>query len=556
MISDKAEVSDFLALLHSAGIREVVLSPGSRNAPFSISLWENSNFNVHVVVDERSAGFIALGMAQQLQRPAVLICTSGTAILNYGPAVAEAFYQRVPLIVASADRPAKWIDQGEGQTIRQSGVFKNFTRFNADINYHNNGGADHGRTQLAKAIRLSMSPPEGPVHLNFPFDEPLYGLTESPTSDIVLGNGISAPESEFKLPDELLQALGEKKKIILLAGQLVPDSALTELVLRVQRNTGIAVLSESHSNLSGDGIITTIDRMLMGMSESEKDESSPELLLTFGGNIISRKVKAWLRKSGCKHWRIDEGGLPEDTFESLQGVIKMHPRDFLVDVATHFSPSEYGNNLLTIQRRIARRAEKIVPEMAFSDLTAIYRILQRLPGEWDLQMGNSSVVRYIQLFDTRSDLRYFGNRGVSGIDGVTSTAVGAASVSGRSTLLITGDIAFLYDSNAFWNGLNTDKLRIIVINNSGGGIFRIIDGPSATPSLGEYFETTHNRSAGYVAKAFDLPFRQCADEQEMAESLDWLFGEEKLAILEILTPRELNDKVLNLYFRELQQSTS
>jgi len=551
MVSDKAEVAYFLSLLQASDITDMVLSPGSRNAPFSISLWQHPHFRVHVVVDERSAGFIALGIAQQSGKAVVLVCTSGTAVLNYGPAIAEAFYQQVPIIVASADRPARLVDQGEGQTIRQSGVLQNIVRYSADILFATPEATVEGQRVLREAVKTALSPPKGPVHLNFPFEEPLYKTTEQV---------VFAPSVEVKrvwengpLPAEMTEHLQTAKKVLLLAGQLPPDNALVDRLADLQERTGMAVMTESHSNLAHPGFISTIDRWLMGLNGEDRSAFMPDLLITFGGNIISRKIKSWLREANCPHWRIDEGGLAENTYSNLRGVVRMHPLEVVEIFRGLLQRSDYSHSLLKINEGIRKSAVEALKSASFSDLTVHERVLKRIPGGWDVQMGNSSVVRYIQLFDSRNDLRYFGNRGVSGIDGVTSTAVGAAWTSERPTLLITGDLAFLYDSNAFWNTLHPRNLKIVVINNNGGGIFRIIEGPSATPSREAYFETTHQRSAMSVAGMYQLPFHRCDSSEELEEAMDWLFNRNDLAILEVHTPREANDIELHNYFRNLQQ---
>lgn len=552
MVSDKREVSDFLNLLSAAGITDVVLSPGSRNAPFSISLHGHPRFRVIPVPDERTAGFIALGRAQQTGRPVVLVCTSGTALLNYGPAVAEAFYQRVPLIVASADRPAEWIDHGEGQSIRQSGVLANITRGWADL--PESRGAEPqrsaNRTAMRRLITLAMGPVPGPVHLNFPLDEPLYRMEEEDQQP-------GEPYGPVRLPTLHLEAcrsdLHQARKVLILAGQLPPDERLTEALNAFAEDTGAAVMSESHSNLSGPYVLSTIDRLISGWSEETRQRYAPDVLITFGHNIISRRVKSWLRASGCAHWRVDEGGVAEDTYRKLKGVLACTPLEWLRAMDGAAQPSPYARALQEENNRVREAARHWITQAPYSDLTAMDVLLRSIPGGWDFQMGNSSVVRYIQLFETRPDIRYYGNRGVSGIDGVTSTAVGAASVSGRPTLLVTGDIAFLYDSNAFWSELRPHNLRIVVINNRGGGIFRIIDGPSTSAALAPYFETTHERSAGEVAGMYRLPFRQVADGAGLRAGLDWLYNREECSVLEICTPREENDRILKDYFRELKK---
>lgn len=554
MVSDKREVSDFLNELIAAGIADIVLSPGSRNAPFSVSLYQNPDFTVIPVADERTAGFIALGRAQQLRKPVVLICTSGTAVLNYGPALAEAYYQRIPLIAVSADRPAEWIDHGEGQSIRQTGVFQNFVRAFADIKAAaSDAQRAENRECISRTIAAAIGPIAGPVHLNFPFEEPLYGLTEWEGGAVGSAQSAALPVNHLS---ECASDIRSAQKILVLAGQLFPTPGLSEALHAWTGARGIAVMTESHSNLASPDFITTIDRLITGWSAEDKKRFAPDVLITFGQNIISRRVKSWLRQSGCVHWRIDEGGYAEDTYRKLKGVIACTPDKWLQAMADVDIISTYASDLRAANTLVREKAEEVVEQLPYSDLTVTRSILRTIPAGWDVQMGNSSVVRYIQLFDTNPALRYFGNRGVSGIDGVTSTAVGAASVTDKPTVLITGDIAFLYDSNAFWTPLRPHNLRIIVVNNSGGGIFRIIEGPSSTPALDDYFETTHSRSAEGIARMYALPFQKVNAASELSSALEWLFGHKGCAILEIRTPRTENDKVLNTYFHAIKSIQS
>jgi 2-succinyl-5-enolpyruvyl-6-hydroxy-3-cyclohexene-1-carboxylate synthase len=303
--------------------------------------------------------------------------------------------------------------------------------------------------------------------------------------------------------------------------------------------------------LADGDFVTTIDRFLAGLDEEKKAYLQPELLITVGHNIISRKIKALLRKANLKHWHVDISGEGLDTLKKLNKVIPLTPTEFFenMNAGIDSSPSDYRDFVLRWNKATSIAANEFMTNVAWSDLQAFHIIQSKLPGGSDIQMGNSSAVRYILLNNTRSDLRYFGNRGVAGIDGCTSTAIGAVHTSGKLTTLISGDIAFFYDSNAFWNNLSKTNLRIIVINNGGGGIFRIIDGPDPKSSaLETYFETAHNRSAAGLAAMYNIPFKRAENSDSLHDALHWLFEQNTCAILEVSTPRLSNSPVLKNYF--------
>jgi 2-succinyl-5-enolpyruvyl-6-hydroxy-3-cyclohexene-1-carboxylate synthase len=562
MISDKKPVQDFIQLLDQHGIREVIICPGSRNAPFSISLSEDSRFRVHSIVDERSAAFIALGMAQQANHTVALICTSGTAALNFAPALAEAYYQRIPILVVTADRPLEWIDQGEGQSIRQRDVYSNYVKASYEIAEEASEGdlVWYNVRIMDEAMRLANEGVRGPVHINFPLREPLYKMTARNSESLKM---IGRADVQLRMSESEVQQLNtriaESNKVMILAGQMRADNQMLEALRTFSKRPNVTVFTEAHSNLSDPTFITTIDRLLAGLSEDDLHFLQPELLITVGHNIISRKIKTLLRRGNIEHWHVDISGEGLDTLKKLSKVIPVTPAEFFENLNPGHESinSEYRDRLLQWNKNTQSGALHFLKSTPWSDLTAFHHIHNRLPSQSDVQMGNSSAVRYLLLSDSRADLDYYGNRGVAGIDGCTSTAVGAAFISQRLTTLISGDIAFFYDSNALWNNLNRSNLKIIVINNGGGGIFRIIDGPdSNSQALETFFETSHSRSAEGMAAMYSIPFAKANDVNTLLSGLDWMYSTQGCAILEVNTPRLENSSILKQYFESLKNSSN
>jgi 2-succinyl-5-enolpyruvyl-6-hydroxy-3-cyclohexene-1-carboxylate synthase len=243
-----------------------------------------------------------------------------------------------------------------------------------------------------------------------------------------------------------------------------------------------------------------------------------------------------------------------DTFDCLQLQCNVRPQDFFNSLKKIESKSEWKRELLSIQENQINQVEAWLPSAVFSDLTVFSSLVKYIPDGMDVQMGNSSVVRYIQLFNQNKNITYFGNRGVAGIDGSTSTAIGAAWKTKKPTLLISGDLSFHYDSNAFWNNYLSSELKVIVINNGGGGIFRIIDGSKDTTHLEQFFETSHSsKSIKGIADLYNLNYFSAANNDELNEALPLFFNQSNVSVLEIFTPKEDNPKALDAFFQHTQK---
>jgi len=543
------------------GMKHVVCSPGSRNAPFVIAFDEHPDITCYVIHDERSAAFFALGLAQMLDSPVGIVCTSGSAALNYYPAVAEAYYQCVPLVVITADRPVEWVDQGDGQTIVQKDVFKNHIRYSCQFseNPQNEDEIWYIEREMAIAFSEGTTSWKGPVHFNVAFTEPLYGTAEILEED---GRIIQRVKGEFHLSNkqsvEIIQSL-ETQKILVICGQLSPDEGLFKELRFFAENSGIAVLVENTSNLVDLKFIHCIDRTLNAITENELKDFSPDVLITIGGAVVSKKIKAFIRKNKPKqHWKIGFEFPFMDTYQSLTHTFETPPISFFKEL-----------NLLTYKKNLSNfgakwkqkdfLAQEKMPvffkHVTFSDISVIETILDYVPESANLHMSNSSIVRYCQLFDPIKSIRYWSNRGTSGIDGSSSTAVGAASIGNQLHVLITGDVSFFYDSNALWNKYLNTNLRIILINNFGGAIFKIIPGPNSSNQLEKYFEAKHEQDAEQICKAFNINYFAASSleqlENQMADFYSFeLNGRPKL--MEIFTPSDTNHLQLEAFFKAIK----
>ena len=537
-----------IELFRAKGIQNIVISPGSRNAPLTIGFTNQPYFNCFSIADERSAAFFALGIAQQTQQPVAVVCTSGSAVLNYYPAFAEAFYSQIPLVVVSADRPLDKIDIGDGQTIRQENVFANHSLFNANLTEEASPTND---ALILSAIDCAVFQ-KGPVHINVPFEEPLYETVEELTVSPTI---ISATSQIVELEnlDQWASIWNQSKKKLVLIGGLNPDAIEQAYLDFLGNDTSVVVMTEVTSNVHHPNFITNIDTIITPFTESDFIQFQPDVLLTFGGMIVSKRIKAFLRKyKPNHHWHVDEWRA-YDTFGCLTHHFVASPNMFFHSFCrlTQRIASNFQENALSIRDRRALKHADYLASIPFTDLKAFDLLLPTIPDEYSLQISNSSPIRYAQLCSISPKVTVFCNRGTSGIDGSTSTAIGAAVGSKKPTILITGDIGFLYDSNALWNNYIPATFKIILINNGGGGIFRILPGHQENTTFTTYFETSHCLTAEHLAKMFRMDYLIASDETRLLQSLDQLYQATTPTLLEVFTPTKINDQILLNYFKHV-----
>lgn len=542
-------ITDIAEICFIKGVEFVVISPGSRNAPLINAFVSRFGTKCISIVDERSAGYFALGLSRIKKAPVVLICTSGTAVLNYSPSLAEAYYQHVPLLAITADRPPEWIDQQDNQTIRQSGVYSNFIKSSyqlpMEIDSEDSLGSAH--EIILAALHDLLLPQAGPVHLNVPLREPLYENLPSASTQIHnLEIDIEGDtDSGYSLPADLKSQWAASGRKMIIHGYSVPDIHITRALKKISDDPQVIIIGE---NISNCGIQEAVSNPELILAHAEEQvDLAPDLLIYFEGQVVSKRLKKFLRKLKIKNtWRI---GLDEyliDTFSKNNSVLNIPPDKFLLELAkycTTGSKSMFKNRWLEESKSTYSKIQSSLSALPFCDLQAFGIIFNTIPENAILELGNSSVIRYSQLFPSREDLVYFSNRGVSGIDGCLSTAVGTAYVNQGITISILGDLSFIYDSNALWNKQLPNNLRIIVINNSGGDIFNLIDGPKQQPHIKSYLQAHHPVSIQKLAEAFNLNYFCCKNEVELRNQLDTFFNSSSnTAVLEIKTTSDQNSK--------------
>ena len=567
-------------------VHHIVIAPGSRNAPITVGLTTHKAFTTYSIVDERSAGFFAIGLSQQLCQPVAVLCTSGSALLNIYPAVSEAYYSRYPLVVLSADRPTYQIDIGNGQTIRQSGVFSKHliseTSLLQDIT-HNRAAIIESNTQqlidvqsipkevesqqktiekyntksLQKVLSAMLSQ-QGPVHVNIPLEEPLYEFHDQ--KDLVVEQVKQPKKPQPKNLKSVQSKWKESKRILVVVGTLLPDTLNAKSISVLAHDPRVVVLHEITSNLHHNNFIAHIDRVIIPIEKQKNSQKifqslTPDLLITMGGMVVSKKIKSLLRSyKGVSHYHVG-ADRPLDTYYLGVQHLQVDPKSFFSDLSSSSdSKANYQDqwHQLSRQREVAHNS--FLANAPFSDLLVFDKIMRVIPKNYLLQWANSSPIRYAQLFPVPTDSQSFCNRGTSGIEGSISTAVGAAVGSDRPTLTITGDLSFFYDANALWNQYIPANFRLIIVNNGGGGIFRILPNAKETPGFETYFETKHKRTAKHMAKQYGLSYQSVRTSIGLRLVLGRFFSKSTRGkILEIRTPSTTNDLVLQSYFKFLSE---
>ena len=540
-----------ISACHQFNIDTVVISPGSRNAPLTVGFSNHLAIQTMSIVDERCAAFFALGIAQKTQKPVAIVCTSGSALLNYYPAIAEAFYSNIPLVVISADRPKHLIDIGDGQTIRQENVFQNHILFSANL-VEEEAKKEFNINLIAEALQIANAK-KGPVHINVPFDEPLYETVDE-LEEFDFPAVIASETKQFVKYNELSKIWNSASKKMILVGVHSPNEVVQNLINHFAEDESVIILTETISNLHHHNCINSIDQLIFSLDENQLKELQPEVLITFGGMIVSKKIKQLLRKNQpTHHWHLD-AQKAMNTFFCLTEFVQDKPEKFLsvINDKSNKIESNFQQKWLQIRNQKRENHQKYLSKIPHSDLKVFEQILESIPTNSQLQLSNSSIVRYAQLFQLHKTLNVFCNRGTSGIDGSTSTAIGAAFAAKNQTVFITGDLSFFYDSNALWNDHIPNNFRIIIVNNAGGGIFRFIPGPKTTNAL-DYFETPHSLTAKQLCKMHNFEYQFAAKTSEVSLSLETFYqAGNQPKILEIFTDKNVNETVLKEYFNFLK----
>jgi len=585
MYSDKENVNILTALLVAHGIHHAVVCPGSRNAPIVHNLNECPDIQCWPVTDERSAAFFALGMAQATDEPVVVCVTSGTALLNLLPAVAEAHYQHRPLVVVSADRPAEWIDQLDGQTLKQPGALEPWVAKSVSLPMvegpaGSNRAMEEERWHCNRLVNEALIEATGDsracVHINVPIREPLFSFTTPalPAERIIHRY---SPMADYDcLCAELLGDLFSSRRPMLVFGQMGRNSF----------SHGVADFLFSHVTTIHEALadfpsVCHIDEVLAcGERDSDcqcPDSLLPDFVLYVGDAIVSKRLKRFLRRAkDARFWRVNSTGQVEDTFQNVRGIMVGDPEFVIESLSRKLSrfyndgndgvtrwQTEYRRLWLKLLRGAAQRADAFIPP--YSQMAAVRLLEQgcgncakREPSAGEpavrFHYANSSAIRLANIY---AHHHVCCNRGVNGIEGSLSTAVGytvacnsnPASVAPTVVYCVIGDLSFFYDQNALWNKNLRRNLRILLLNNGKGGIFSRLPGLGASAASDSLVAGSHDTSAKGVCMQFGVEYRSASDQKTLEKEMTWFISNDNdcVRLLEVFTDVDDDNRAILEY---------
>ena len=553
MFSVKKNVLQTVALLKAYGVKQIVLSPGSRNAPLMQTFSQDAFFECHTIVDERNAAFYALGIIQALQQPVAICCTSGSALLNYAPAVSEAYYQQLPLIVVSADRSPEWIGQMDGQTLPQAGVFGALSKKSVHLPEINNETDEWFCNRLInEALIACAADAPGPVHINIPLYEPLFDYSEKSLPE-VRKIDYSRPRKSVEI-HSFVEKWNKLPKRLIIVGQLFQTPELTELLESLAEKTGCIVFTENLSNSVSPLFISNFNALLYTISEEEKENFSPDLVITLGGHIVSKRLKHFIRQHKPKnHWHLTESGEVVDLFQSLTDLVETQALDFFSKLSAQVI-NEKEKPFFSLWKNASLLIPEPEEDVPFSDISATGDFLKVLPQNSALHLANSSTVRNVQLFQLDKSIKVYCNRGVNGIESTLPSVIGFASVYKNPVYLIIGDLSFFYGLNALWNIQHIKNLRILLINNGGGGIFHLLPGLNETISLKKYVSAEHTTRAKDWTLAAGLSYLSAESQEELKNNLK-IFTDtqtDQSVLLEVSINMEISKQAFQEYYYKLK----
>ena len=548
-------INALISALSQKGLKNVVISPGSRNAPLVMAFQRHTSIKCYSVVDERSAGFVALGMAKKLQETVALLCTSGSAVLNYYPAISEAYYMQVPLIVISADRPSDLLDRWDGQAIHQFEVFKPHIR--SSFNTPDNTDLAQFQTFFdlgVKAYSTSISTIQGPVHINVPLKEPLYANAE----DVFEYPVFELPSSIIPSQNTDLPVIDDNffvnfSKILVLNGAANPSLDCNLILNKIKDRKAVVILSDIISSKHSESSFQNWESIVLNSNDEQKSELLPDLLITTGKMILSKSLKNLLKKSKIKaHWHLAENGYCADTFYSNPSIFKISDQDFFERFEEHL-PEQLNQDYYNVWNKLSA-VHKIKSEGLnvndYNEFNLLVKFLKALPSEkLNLNISNSMSIRLAAYNMDCLDAQWniYSNRGVSGIDGCTSTAMGMALLDSSLNFLITGDLAFLYDVNAFFINEKPQNFKVLIMNNQGGGIFKNIEGPSNMKESDPYLYTPHHFNAKHIASHYNINYISADNQEQFDRGLKEFIQSQDLCFFEVFSDSNHNTEFFNQY---------
>lgn len=539
-------VQIIISLLKEYKVKHLVLSPGSRNVPFVHSVENDSDFTCYSVTDERSAAYFALGLAEELDEPVVLSCTSSTACSNYLPAVQEAKEKGVQLILLTADRDPYYREQMENQMIIQPEMYGFNCKKSVNLPIVNNEHDFWYCERLVNEALLELDHNgKGPVQINFPA---VTGFTKFPNKKLPKCRVIKRIDDKFNNWSEIANELTKYNKILLLFGSNNGYSAsVIENIERFFEKYNCTISVEHMSNLKCKGSLSTY-LATESMSDDESHKYIPDLLITFGGNFSS-DFKNILRNNykNINHWRVAEDGKVVDTFKALNIIFKCKTEVFFEKIN---SIDIISKNDLNYYNLWVKKLNSIkFPDLKFTNFQVIKTVSSKIPENSLLHLGILNSTRMMQFYNLKKNIKVYSNLGAYGIDGSLSTFLGQASSTNGLAFIVLGDLSYFYDLNA--NLINNigSNVRIILINNGGGGEFKYIYGASNINPLEKHICAGHKLNAQNWCKSTIFDYNYAHNQVELDEHLKkFISRSEKPIILEVFTDLDKDGDILRQFY--------
>ena len=561
MYSNKENVNILTSLLLEYGVSDAVVCPGSRNAPIVHNLSVCEAIRCRPVTDERSAAFYALGLSIATRRPTVVCVTSGSALLNVMPAVAEAAYQHVPLVVISADRPQQWIDQLDGQTIPQSDALGRFVRKAVQLpEPHNDEERWLCRRLVNEAMHLATCRQGAPVHINVPISEPLFEFDTEQLPQLSRFNNIkraTIKDASMDMPD----AFHKAKRPMIVIGQLAHGTVSHETIRSLSEK--YVVMSEPLSNPSYmtihfDEAIRYIvsDNSSINDDEDDKTAYYPDYVIYVGDTLVSKPARRFLRNAKAPSCLITPDAADiHDPLMTLTDIVECDTDSInallasLCDAPDTDERCRFHDRWQSFLDAYAAHADAYAPE--YSQMATVKYFEEQL-ADLDIDIcvhyANSSAVRLACIY---AQHYVWCNRGVNGIEGSLSTAAGFSLATHDMTVCVIGDLSFFYDQNALWNSNLRGNLRTILLNNRGGGIFRQLPGLSDSPAADDLVMASHENTAQGICTQNDIGYLSAKNMDEMQIGVVTLLTREseRPMLLEVFTDSNDDVKALEKYFK-------
>lgn len=547
MYSDKKSVRQLISLLKAHGITKVVLCPGSQVAPLIQTCLQVTSFTCYPMNDHRSAGFFAIGLALHEAAPVAVMCTAGNGLTNMLPAVAEAFQQQVPLVVISADTvPAR---------LKEPLVFGDVVK--KAVNLPEVQGEEDAlacNRLINEALLESKHHGKGPVHINIQLSDPAFGCNATELEDermIVRYQGLNMYEQDYQ---PLVERLNKLKKRMVVAGQMnniYEFDKKHEATLAKQ----FVWFTESLSNHTTPGRpIRRMEELLYPMDLKTQDNLAPELLITFGGAIVSRRLKYFLRKhKPLEHWHVSKDGEVYDAFGALTAIIEMDPFEFFEKIAPLIEdvPPLYPRQWSQLEEKLPE------PRFPYSEMQVVGQLMAALPKGCSLHLGNSSVVRMAQLFGMPEEVEIQSNMGLEGAEGALATALGYATASEKINFVVLGDLSFFSGMTALWNSNYGSNIRIMVINNGGNAQQQNLPGFTPDERTLRMITGTHQASAKAWAEDRGFAYLSVHNEEELKAALPAFVKPDitrQPLFLEVFTDKASDAEALKQYYKSLKKN--